>query len=322
MILAGDIGGTHARLGLFERAGSIAPTVRATYLTREASGFEELIRRFLTEHPGTNLSSACFAIAGPIHNQCCHMTNIPWIIDARALSQHFAIPQVSLINDIEAHAMGLPLLHPEDLIVLQPGVKQVGTQAMVFAGTGLGEAGIFWNGRQYYPVAGEGGHVDFAPRNDLEIELFLHLQKQYGHVSYERILSGAGLSAIYRFLISSARVRASQKVESEMQTKAPSHVITEWGKTGKDEACVQTLDLFLSIYGAEAGNMALKFLSVGGVYIGGGIAAHLVEAVKKSSFLSSFSDKGRFQGLLESMPVSIVSSDESALLGAAYKVIK
>jgi glucokinase len=322
MILAGDIGGTHARLGLFERAGSFTPTARATYLTREASGFEELIRRFITEHPVKNLSSACFAIAGPIRNGRCQMTNVPWTVDARELGKRLAISNVTLINDIEAHAMGLPLLRSDDLVVLQQGLQQTGTKAMAFAGTGLGEAGIFWHSGQFYPIAGEGGHVDFAPRNELEIELFLHLQKHYGHVSYERVLSGAGLVAIYQFLIATHRARASKAVQSDMEKKAPSYVITEWGKTGQDEACAQTLGLFLSIYGAEAGNMALKFLSVGGVYIGGGIAANLVEAVKKSSFLASFSDKGRFQGLLESIPVSLVLSDQSALLGAAYNGMK
>jgi glucokinase len=328
VILAGDIGGTNARLGLFAGAGDFRVIAEAKYPTREASGLEELILRFFEQqkigsksktpnHPQHGIVSACFSMAGPIREGRCQMTNVPWIVDGPKLSKTLAIPKISLINDIAAHAHGLHLLQAKDLAVLQPGLQQMGNQAMVFAGTGLGEAGVFWNGLQCHPLAGEGGHVDFAPRNELEIKLFLHLQKKYGHVSYERIVSGPGLYEVYQFLIESNLAPASAEVELSMQKMNPSLVITKVGKTGTDIACTKALDLFLSIYGAECGNVALKFLSLGGLYIGGGVITHLAEAVQKSSFLSSFCDKGRFKTLLQSIPVSIVLTGKTALLGAA-----
>jgi len=222
-----------------------------------------------------------------------------------------------LLNDLEAHAHGLRKLSSKELKILQLGVKQVGNQALIFSGTGLGEAGVFWNGKHHYPTAGEGGHVDFAPRNDLEIELLLYLKNKYGHVSYERILSGPGLYEIYQFIIDSNREQESGRAKKEMQTRNPSFVITELGQQNKDAACTKTLYLFLSLFGAEAGNLALKFLALGGVYIGGGVLSSLTDMIHKSDFLSSFCEKGRFKTLLQSMPVSIVLANNTAILGAA-----
>lgn len=324
MILAGDIGGTYARFGLFEKTGELKPLAEGKYLCKEASGLVELIWKFFEEQkigpksgsPHTILS-CCFAIAGPVREGRCQMTNVPWLIDARQISQQVGIPNVFLINDLEAHARGLHLLQSEDLLVLQKGDQQTGNRAMVFAGTGLGEAGIFWDGKQFCPIAGEGGHTDFAPRNELEIALFLYLKKKYGHVSYERVVSGLGLYEIYQFLLEMSIASPSEEVREDMKTRNPTSVIIDFGKHQKDRACLEALHLFFSIYGAEAGNVALKFMAVGGVYIGGGMVTPLVDTVPQSSFLSSFVSKGRFSGLLESMPVSIVKTGKTALLGAA-----
>ncbi len=319
MILAGDMGGTHTRLGLFNQSGEGQAIGEMKILNREVSGIEEIIQRFLeeTKIDGLRIQKACLAVAGPVRDGRCHMTNLSWSIEAAHLSKRFGIPIFTLINDLEAHAHGLPLLSKDDVFVLQSGAPQTGNQALAFCGTGLGEAGVFWNGEQFCPFAGEGGHADFAPRNELEIELLLYLKKKYGHVSYERILSGAGLYEIFQFLIHSRKERVADIVKNEMQKKNPTHVIVEMGRNKTDGVCSQALDLFLSIYGAEAGNLALKFLSLGGIYIGGGMISHLGERVRNSSFLSSFCDKGRFKALLESIPVTVVLVDNTALLGAA-----
>jgi len=308
MILAGDIGGTNTRLALFEKGAIVA---EEKFPSREFKSLEEIVKQFLK----VKVAAACFGIAGPIRDGRCKATNLPWIVDIEVLKKELQIPRVHLLNDLEANAYGLKVLKSDELYCLQQGKRQVGNQALIAAGTGLGEAGLFWDGKAHCPFATEGGHTDFAPRNELESELLMYLKKKYEHVSYERVVSGPGIHAIYQFLIDTKRETASPQITSEIQKRDPGSVINEFSL--KDKACSKAIDWFLSLYGAEAGNMALKYLSLGGFYIGGGIAPRLKDRFKQSEFLSSFSNKGRFKELLQSMPIHIVLNDKTALLGAA-----
>jgi glucokinase len=311
MILAGDIGGTNTRLAFFEN-GKIAGEEKK-YPSHKYNSLEEIIWEFLN---GKKVDRACFGVAGPVREGKSKITNLSWVIDAEHIRQKIKIPVVHLLNDLEANAYGLKALQKNELFLLHEGKPQKGNQALIAAGTGLGEAGLFWDGKKHQPFACEGGHTDFAPRNAKEIELFVYLQKQFGHVSYERVISGPGLENLFRFLIETGREKWDPKLKEEMKKRDPARVISDWGKEGKDRACVHTLEWFLSLYGAEAGNMALKFLSLGGFYVGGGIAPHLIDQMKKGGFHSAFIDKGRFRELLDSIPIWIVLNDNAALLGA------
>lgn len=303
MILAGDIGGTNTRLALFEKTGELKIVTEEIYPSREFKGLEEIVLQFLQEKK-VAVNVASFGIAGPVRDQKCRATNLPWVVDAQALAKASKIASVRLYNDLESNANGLKVLQPGELYCLQQGLKQVGNQALIAAGTGLGEAGLFWDGKGHRPFACEGGHADFAPRNEEEVELLSFLRKKYGgHISYERVVSGPGMFDIYSFL-----------AKGPTDIKNPRDV-TE--NDGKDPLCTKTIDWFLSLYGAESGNMALKFLSLGGFYVGGGIAPRLKDRFAKSDFLASFSDKGRFKELLQSIPIHIVLNDNTALLGAA-----
>lgn len=314
MILAGDIGGTHTRLAIFEDGEKL---VERKFLSRNYSGLEKIVSEFLSEEK-KQVSKACFGVAGVVKEGRCKATNLPWIIDARLLSENLHIPSVVLLNDLEANAYGVKQLKSDQLFLIQPGSSdQVGNQALISAGTGLGEAGLFWDGHFHHPFACEGGHTDFAPRNELEVELFFYLKKSFQHISYERVVSGPGIFLLYRFLIETNRESPSLELEEEMSKRDPSFVISEWALKGKNSACVRALDWFISLYGAEAGNLALKFLSLGGLFIGGGIAPAIKEKLKNGPFLASFLDKGRFKSLLESIPIWVVLNEETALLGAA-----
>jgi len=315
MILAGDIGGTNTRLALFENSKQIGEEKK--FPSKNYSHLEAIIKEFLGEK---RVDKACFGIAGPICDQVCKATNLPWVIDAEHIQKNLNIPFVHLLNDLEANAYGLKVLEKKDLYLLNQGREQKGNQALISAGTGLGQAGLYWDGKDYQPFPCEGGHTDFGPRDGDEIELFLYLQKKFGHVSYERVISGPGLVNIFEFLIDSKREKLAPELKQEMDKGSPAKVISEWAVSGKDKACVRAVDWFISLYGAEAGNLALKFLALGGVYIGGGIAPRLVEKMKMGSFLSSFLSKGRFNKLLESIPIWVVLNDRTALLGAAYYV--
>lgn len=314
MILAGDIGGTHTRLAFFDNGRLFA---EQKFSSPSYQGLDAIVRDFLREHHH-KISVACFGIAGPVCDGKCKATNLPWVIDSVQLSQSLHIPSVHLLNDLEANAYGLKMLKKKELFCLHEGEKQKGNQALIAAGTGLGEAGLYWDGKEHHPFACEGGHVDFSPRTDVEIELLIYMKKKYGHVSWERIVSGPGLHDLYQFLIDTRRGEPSAHVEAAMAQKDPSAVISDWANQNKDQTCVHALDWFISLYGAEAGNLALKLLSLGGFYIGGGIAPHLVEKMKKGAFISSFIDKGRLKHVLETMPIWIVLNDDAALLGAVY----
>jgi len=311
MILAGDIGGTHTRLGLFERGKLV---IEKKYLSRQYKNLGDIVREFVGKK---KVLKGCFGVPGAVREQRCRATNLPWEIDGERLGKEIGA-EVWLLNDLEAHAYGIEMLGPEELVCVQKGSVQKGNRALIAAGTGLGEAGLFWDGTKYHPFASEGGHGDFAAGTPDEAELLFWLQEQYGHVSWERVVSGPGLYALYRFLIETKREVASVMVERAFETNDPPTIISQHGLSRTDSACTRALDWFITLYGREAGNLALKMLSVGGLYVGGGIAAHIIDRLKNGPFVEALVSKGRFRELMESMPVYVLLNDNTALLGAAH----
>jgi glucokinase len=299
-ILAGDVGGTKTRLALFN--GGPAPLRLETYRTAEHGSLVEIVARFL-DGTRADVVSAAFGIAAPVANGAVSTVNLPWPIHAHELVEVLELPSVAVVNDLEANARGVELLGPDDLAVLNPGEPDPeGTCAVVSAGTGLGEAALVWDGARYRALAGEGGHTDFAPRSETEIELYRFLAREYGHVSYERVCSGRGLTNIYRFLGGDAVEPAAVSAEAAADPNS---------RGG------QALDLFASIYGARAGNVALAYMATGGVFLGGGIAPKIVEHLRDGGSMRAFAAKGRFAPLLSRIPVHVVLNDHAALLGTA-----
>lgn len=319
MILAGDIGGTKTHIGSFAAVGGkLKLAAEQSFPSSSYPGLEAIIERFLAVHPG-RITSACFGIAGPVEQGRCQTTNIPWIVDAKSLRRALGVEVVWLINDLEAMAYGLLTLPSSAFATLNAGQPQPhGMIAVIAAGTGLGEAILVWNGERYQAVASEGGHTDFAPRNALEIELLQYLLKQFNHVSYERILSGPGKVSVYQFLKDAGYGKEPAWLIALLAKGDPSPVISEMALNGRSELCVKALTLFVSIYGAEAGNLALKCLARGGVYVGGGIAPTILPLLKDGTFLQAFSDKGRMASLLSRLPVRVVLEPRAPLFGAAH----
>ncbi|MBI3610232.1 MAG: glucokinase [Nitrospirae bacterium] len=318
MILAGDIGGTKTLLALFRGQGEGPISVRRQiFLSRTYSGLEEILQEWLPGQP-PSIRIACFGVAGPVIQGRTETTNLPWVVDADRIRQRFGIPSVVLLNDLEATAYGVLGLSEKEFRVLNPGrpVSQ-GNRAVIAAGTGLGEAVLFWDGAEYRAMASEGGHADFAPRNPIEIRLLEYLLKPFGRVSYERVLSGPGLLNIYRFLKETGYGKEPERLAARFEKEDPGTVITEEALAETAPLCVKTLDLFISLYGAEAGNLALKVFATGGVYIGGGIAPKIVRKLVEGAFMKAFVDKGRYSSLMDRIPVRIILNEETGLLGAA-----
>ena len=317
LVLAGDIGGTSTRLAYFDTAGgTLEPMAEGRFPSRDAGTLEEIVACFTAEQ-GLAAERACFGIAGPIRQGRVRTPNLPWSVDAAVLSRVVGLPAVQLINDLEANAYGVGLLGHEDLAVLNPGTADpTGTIAVVSAGTGLGESIAYWDGTAHRPLPSEGGHADFAPRSELETELLLFLRAEHGRVSTERVVSGPGLRNIYRFLHDVRHIPETPAVAEAMRGGDPSAAITRAALAGECPLCGQTLDLFVSLYGAEAGNVALRSLATGGVYLGGGIAPKIIERLKGPGFMQAFTAKGRLSPLLENIPVRVILNDRTALLGA------
>jgi glucokinase len=318
MILAGDIGGTHARLAFFDVVEGRFNLVSASvFPSREYAGLDEIVAIFVSTanlHPDT----ACFGIAGPVRNGRVEASNLPWVIESKRLADELKISKAVLINDLEANAWGIPALDAKDVVALnQVKGSPLGNQAVIAAGTGLGEAGMYWDGHKHHVFACEGGHADFAPRNQLEVELFNYLRTRFGHVSYERIVSGPGLVNVFNFMRDTGRGTPPQWLIDQMTQSDPAAAISRAANDGKCALSVQAVDLFISIYGAEAGNLALKIMATGGVYLGGGIAPKMLVKLSGPLFMEAFIGKGRMQALLESMPVRVITNDRIALLGAA-----
>ena len=318
MILAGDVGGTKTALALFDdRADVRAPVRETVFASHEYARLEDGVHRFLAEGAAVALDVACFGVAGPVVDGQTDATNLPWHLDEQALAASLPARRVRLLNDLEATAHGVLELTPAALARLQPGHVRRGNVAVIAAGTGLGEGLLVDHGGGYVAVASEGGHADFAPRTDLEMDLLRFLRKDFGRVSYERVLSGPGLHNIYRFLRDTSGRPEPAWLQERLVHGDPAAAISEAALQGADPVCIQTLDLFVSIYGAEAGNLALKGLAVGGVFVTGGIAPKILGKLTDGAFVNAFRDKGRLGTLMGGIPVSVVLEPRAALLGAA-----
>jgi glucokinase len=320
VILAGDIGGTKCNLALYEPAPEgFRKIVHEHYESREFATFHQLIDKFLSDAQAQTgktevgrIEAAGFGVAGPVIDFRVKATNLPWIIDGPALEKQLSTKHIALLNDLEATGYGVALLQPSEISTLNRGTPAPqSTQAVIAAGTGLGEAFLFWTGNRYVVGGTEGGHTDFAPRNELEIELLRHMKKQDQFVSVELILSGRGFRTIHEFLNPAVRHPSFEGPEADA---APE--ITRLAVAGQCPVCVQTLDLWMSIYGAEAGNFALKVLARGGVWVAGGIAAKLRQKVEDGTFFRAFCEKEKFGALMAQIPIYLVLNEEAPLLGA------
>lgn len=319
MILAGDIGGTNTRLAIVETDAKGPRIVfEKTFPSRERTSLEAALAEFLALYPDKP-TGAAFGIAGPVREGRCEATNLPWVVDAKAVAKQLGLKRVGLINDLVANAHGIATLGRKDLVTLNKGGRDArGNQALVSAGTGLGEAVIFWDGQRHHPFASEGGHADFAPRNHLEMELLGYAMSRYRRVSYERLLSGPGLTLVYQFLRDTGKGEEPPWLAEQMRQGDPAPVITRLALDDKTPLCGQALELFVSLYGAEAGNLALTVMATGGVYLGGGIAPKIIAKLKEPVFMNAFTAKGRLRPLLQSMPVKVIMNPKTALLGAAH----
>ncbi len=351
MILAGDIGATKTNLALYDwKDERVEPVREDSFWSQDYESLEEIITEFLEDEgepsssesetedleeapqettatsdttpqsPRPSIDAACFGVPGVVLNNICKTTNLPWVIKGETLGTQFEIANVLLINDLEATAHGLLVLRPDELESLTPDIpiKDSGTRSLLAAGSGLGESTLFWDGTRYHICPSEGGHADFAPNSDLEIELLRYLRTNYLHVSYERVLSGPGLHTLYQFLRDTKKNEQTWFAE-KLPTGDPAALIAEAALDGKPEICTQALQLFVSIYGAEAANMALNTLSLGGVYLGGGIAPKILPKLRDGTFMKAFIAKGRYKRLLSTIPVQVILNPQTALLGAASK---
>ena len=318
MILAGDIGGTNARLAYFQpQNGHLRLVSERIFPSREHSELGEIVTKFLDD-TGTRPQAACFGIAGPVRNGRVETSNLPWVVEQSRIAQQIHLPATLLINDLEASAWGIGALAPSDLVPLNRVSGPVtGNQAVIAPGTGLGEAGLFWDGKQHHVFACEGGHADFGPQGDLQIELIRFLKARFGHVSYERILSGPGLVNVYQFLRESGCGKESAEIAAALQKGDPAAVISNAAIEGSCPLAAKALDVWISVYGAEAGNLALKVMATGGLFLAGGISPKILPKLTGPLFMQTFADKGRLRPLLEAIPVQVVTNDRAGLIGAA-----
>jgi len=317
MILAGDIGGTKVNLAFFTEHLRLAPENLASFPSRDYGSLEEIVEKFLSERK-LKAEYACFGIAGPVKHGRVNVTNLPWVVVDKDLKQALHLKHVWIINDLEANAHGIHGLTSRDFVTLNKGEEDaVGNAAIISAGTGLGEAGLFWDGNRHLPVASEGGHSDFAPRTDLDVELLVYLRKRFGQVDWEAVLSGPGQYHIYEFLRDAKGGKEPAWLTAELRSDEPPRVVTRAALEKKSDLCVRALDLFVEYYGAEAANLALKALATGGVYIGGGIAPKIIDRLIDGTLLTACIGAGRMKNLLAAMPVRVVMNDKTALIGAA-----
>lgn len=317
-LLVGDIGGTKTVLAIAEAAAEgVRVTGERRYASRDFASLREVAARFFAE-TGVTCEAAAFAVAGPVRDDRSEITNLPWDLSARRLEAALGLRRVRLLNDLEAVAWGIAALDPEDFEVLHPGEPDaVGNGCVVAAGTGLGEAGLYWDGTLHRPFATEGGHADFAPGDERELALLRRLQGLYGHVSWERLVSGMGITHIYDFLVESQGVDPANRLEETTAIEDRPAAIAAAATDGTCSVCVETMALFMHLYGREAGNLALKQMALGGVYLGGGIAPKNLALLRRGPFLGAFFDKGRMAGLMQRMPVKVILEQRAPLFGAA-----
>jgi glucokinase len=324
MILAGDVGGTKVHLALYSFAGGRLAGVREhKFPAHEFASLDDVVKAFLAQDGDkkSEIAAACFGCPGPVRDGRLKLTNLPWTLDARDLQKSLGIEHIFLINDLEANGYGIPELAPESVFTLHEGdAKSVGHRGLVSAGTGLGECLLIRDAKtgRHQPVPSEGGHCDFAPRNDREIALLQYLRRTLeGRVSFERVVSGLGIKNVYAFLRDDQKMEEPEWLRDRMAAEDPNKVIGECAEDGSSEICFETLQVFASAFGAEAGNVALKVLAMGGIYLGGGIAPKILKTMQDGQFMQAFLDKGRMSPLLETIPVRIILDETCALLGAA-----
>lgn len=322
MIIAGDIGGTKTNVALIESEGdSIGRIIsQQSFPSGKYDSLEAILAEFIQAHkPAERLTHACFGIAGPVSEGRAETSNLAWDVRSENLAETIGLEHVGLINDLEATAYGIETLSPEQLYTLNEGESErKGHRALIAAGTGLGMAGIFFDGQRYHPMASEGGHMDFAPRNDEEFRMLVYLRQQLGgRVSYERVLSGMGLFNIYSFLRDTGYAEEPAWLAEEIASGDKSAAISHAALAEKCELAVKALEMMVELYGAMAGNLALLFKPLGGLYVGGGIAPKILEKLKDGTFMRNYSDKGRMTGLVNSIPVRVILDDKTALYGAA-----
>jgi glucokinase len=327
MILAGDVGGTKVHLALYDfEDGHLHPIRDHKFPAADFAQLDDVVQRFLSEadgHPGVDPSqivAACFGCPGPVRDGRIKLTNLPWSLDARLLRDSLKIEHIFLLNDLEANGYGVPELSKEAIFVLHEGdPSAVGHRGLVSAGTGLGEAIMIWDGKHsHLPIPSEGGHCDYAPRTDREVALLQYLRRELkGHVSFERVVSGIGIKNVYAFLKDDQKMEEPDWLRDRMATEDPNAVIGECAENGSSDICYETMQIFTAAYGAEAGNVALKVLATGGMYLGGGIAPKILKTLQTGAFTQAFLDKGRLSPVLEAIPVRVILDDTCALLGTA-----
>ena len=326
MYLVGDIGGTKTNIVVLEHLNEKNREFKTHYEksfpSKDYDSLRTIIKKIIDEDLKSRfkITHACFGVAGPVKDGKCDATNLPWLVDSKKISEVLKVDSssIALLNDLEAAAYGVEILEEKDVHVLNPGIPQKNANmCLLSAGTGLGEAIIFWDGGNYKPSASEGGHADFAPRNKIEIDLLNYLINKYGRISDERILSGPGLLNVYNFFKDTAYQNTPSWILDRLKNEDPSAVISEIAMTKKDECCEKALELFVSIYGAAAGNLALIALATSGVYIGGGIAPKILNKIKEGTFMQAFTNKGRLSVMVSQMPVKIILNDKIPLLGCA-----
>ncbi len=324
MILAGDIGGTKTLLSLVDPDQGVGPAVREQrFASQDYPSLEAMLTEFLTggqEKP----VAACFGLAGRIHGRQCRPTNLPWLIDADVISANFQIPDVQLINDLKAVATMVPHLEPGDLCILNQGQKEPGGVIGVVApGTGLGEAFLTWTGNRYRAWPSEGGHVSFSPVTVEQTDLLVYLERRYGHVSFERVCSGSGMPNIYDYLVSTGRYEEPEWLrEAIRDAKDRTPLIIEAGYERKAPICIAALDLFVGILGGVLGNMGLKVMATGGLYLAGGLPPRILSRLQRQDFLDAIAYKGRFRDWIKNIPVAVITDNKAALHGAAWYALE
>lgn len=313
MILAGDVGGTKSNLGLFDvQQGKLTRVAEKRYASHEHSGLHEIAKDFVDSN-GAKITAASFGIAGPIVNNTVHATNLPWVVDGGVMARFLGLSRVHLLNDLEAAAYGVRVMEPQDLDIIYPGAPNPeATQVVIAAGTGLGEGVLFWNGTEHIPVATEGGHADFSPSTDQQADLWKFLKKKHEFVSAELLLSGRGFQNIHEFL------SPYEKDPGFDPTSDPAPEITRRALANECPVCVATLDLWVEIYGSEAGNFALRALARGGIYVAGGIAVKVLPKLKDGRFAAAARRKEKLEDFLSKIPITVVLNENCPLMGAAF----
>ncbi len=317
-ILCGDIGGTKTRLAILKiHDQPLDPEIEQSYSSAKYTSLTEIVREFYQD-AGIPVQYAAFGVAGPVAENRCNTTNLPWTIEAARIGRELGIPSVHLINDLEATAWGIESLNEQDIHTLLDGsANPTGNRAVIAAGTGLGQAGILWDGTRHIPFATEGGHCDFAPGNELEHDLLISLRQQSKQVCWEDLLSGAGLSTIYKFILQHHQIPIPAWLQQQTSSGDPAADICRLASENREPLCVVAMEIFTRIYGAEAGNLGLKLMARGGVYLAGGIAPKILDWLQTPAFLQAFTNKGKMQELMQTMPVRVILNDRAALYGPA-----